>query len=187
MQLEEKDKIEIEQIVKGCKKGKQKAQKELYDRFSSMLFGLCLRYCKNKEDAEDVFQEGFIKVFSQIEKLENNEAIIVWMRLIFIRTALNYYRKDKPSADIEDIDIKFENKNLDDVYSKLSLKELMEKIQSLPSKRRLIFNMVEIEGYSYSEISQILDIAESTIRVQNYKAKQELKRLIEKDNNIDIR
>jgi RNA polymerase sigma-70 factor (ECF subfamily) len=109
------------------------------------------------------------------------------MRLIFIRTALNYYRGEKPSTDIENIDIKFENKNLDDVYSKLSLKELMKKIQTLPSKRRLIFNMVEIEGYSYSEISQILDIAESTIRVQNYKAKQELKRLIEKDNNIDIR
>src|SRR5690554_1518134 len=173
MQLEEKDKIEIEQIVKNCKKGKQKAQKELYDRFSSMLFGLCLRYCKNKEDAEDVFQEGFIKLFSNIEKLENNEAIIVWMRLIFIRTALNYYRKDKPSADIEDIDIKFENKNLDDVYSKLSLKELMEKIQTLPSKRRLIFNMVEIEGYSYTEISQILDIAESTIRSEERRVGKE--------------
>lgn len=173
-------KLTEKELVEKCIKKNPKAQKALYDTYSSMLFGICLRYARNRQDAEDMFQDAFIKAFDQIHKYNFQGPLGAWLRKLFVNFALNYYRYDKANlnTDLESIAIGELPLQLDEI----SNQEILETINQLPDRQRIIFNMVEIEGYSYKEISQQLQENESTLRGLNYKAKNNLKNILTKQN-----
>lgn len=179
--------MNLEEIIEGCKKGNPKAQKELYDMFSGKLFGLSLRYCKNREDAQDVFQEAFVKVFNNIQKYENFGSFEAWMKRIFVNHALNFYRYSKSNMYVStnDVDIPCDDIDNDAYIDNYKNKEIVKAIQKLPNNQRLVFNMVEVEGQSYEEVAKFLDVKEGTIRSQNSKARANLRCLLSNLENID--
>lgn len=165
-----------EEIINGCKNKEKKFQKELYDKYSSKLFALCLRYGKSKEDAEDIFQEAFIKAFSSLNKYDFKGSFEGWLRKLFVNCALNYYR-NKRILVYTDKELDF-NETINDTDIDLGgfkMKDIVKAIENLPDKQRIVFNMVEVEGYSYQELAKEFNEEEVSIRVVNSRAKKNLR------------
>lgn len=179
--------MDLEEIIEGCKKGKPKAQKALYDMFSKRLFGVCLRYCRCRQDAEDVFQEAFVKVLNKIDKYKNIGSFEGWMRKLFINQALNYYRYDKRQFQIsdDDIDIPSEDKENDGYIDDYSINKILDAIQQLSNQQRIVFNMIEVEGNSYEEVATLLEVSQECVRTHNFKAKKKLRHLLAELRRID--
>ncbi|MCC7302904.1 MAG: RNA polymerase sigma factor [Bacteroidia bacterium] len=171
-----------EELVSGCLKKNPLAQKQLWERFSRKMMGVCLRYSNDKDDAEDILQVGFIKVFENIESFKGSGSLEGWVRRIMVNTALNHYRQNKQSReslDIEVVDYMVEGDN--QVSDRLDAKELMRMIQKLPPGFRSVFNLFAIEGYSHREIAEMLEISEGTSKSQYARARMYLQRMILKE------
>ena len=161
-----------EAILKGCLTNNAAAQRELYNKYSSKMLAVCYRYAHNREDAEDMLQEGFIKVFLQIHTFENRGALEGWIRRIIVHTCINILKKNKKfneSVDIihaAGIQVREES-----VPAIIQAKQVIECIRLLPIGYRTVLNLYAIEGYSHREIADMLDIEESTSRSQYTRAK----------------
>jgi len=172
-----------EAILQGCLNNDATAQKELYNRFSSKMLAVCYRYAHNREDAEDMLQEGFIKVFTQIRSFENRGAFEGWIRRIMVHTCINILKKNKKFNESVDlihasgVQVKGEN-----VPSIVQAKQVVECIRLLPFGYRTVLNLYAIEGYSHREIAQMLEIEESTSRSQYTRAKAMLEDILVKKN-----
>lgn len=161
-----------EAILKGCLKNEASAQRELYNRYSARMLAVCYRFAHNREDAEDMLQEGFIKVFSQIHTFENRGSFEGWIRRIIVHTCINILKKNKKFN--ESVDIIHANGvqiREETVPSIIQAKQIVECIRMLPIGYRTVLNLYAIEGYSHREIAQMLDIEESTSRSQYTRAK----------------
>ncbi len=175
-------------FVKKCKKGDQKALEQLYKETADTLLGVCLRYTKNIQDAEDVFHEGFIKIIKNIKQLKDEKKLISWMIRTMVNTAINYLKKNaKLAEDTFEDSYKYAN-TIDDINQKDNVgplldliyeEELYELINKLPTGYKVVLNMYAIEGYSHKEIAKALGISESTSKTQYQKAKAKLKIMIE--------
>jgi RNA polymerase sigma-70 factor (ECF subfamily) len=174
-------KTNIKQIVDNCVNGNPFAQKSLYDIYSAKMFSVCNRYMTNRTDAEDVFQDGFLKVFENISKLKNIEAIEWWMKKIFINEALQLYHKKK-KIDFSSEESSFEVAQIDDfnIYVKLQTDEISKLLNELPEKMRITFNLYAIEGYSHKEIAEMLNVTEGTSKSNLHDARIILKDKIKK-------
>lgn len=153
----------IEEIRKGCVAGKHKAQEALYRLFSAKLYAICIRYAGNTEDAQDVLQEGFIKIYQKVQQYNGAGSFEGWMKRIMINTALERYRSKYHlhtvhTEDNGKVDGHIEN----NIIENISANELMSFIQALTPQYRLVFNMYAIEGYSHKEIAEALSISEGT-------------------------
>lgn len=167
------------QLIEGCKKGNRLAQKELYEMFSRKMMGVCLRYSNDRETARDLLQEGFVKIFMNIEAYSGIGSFEGWMRRIFVNCALEYLRKSDVLREASDLDNSAELAEPDaSVVEQLSAQDLMGLIQRLPAGFRAVFNLFAIEGYSHKEIGEMLHITESTSRSQYTRARQLLQRLV---------
>jgi len=154
--------IQLEDIIKGCISGKPDAQEALYKKYSGKLFGISLRYTKDYSSAEDVLQDAFIKVFSNISSYRGTGSFEGWIRRILINTALERFRKHfqlYPISEINESDSAF---NYDNVLNDISVKDLLALIQELPPAYRMVFNLYAIDGYSHKEIGDMLNISEGT-------------------------
>jgi RNA polymerase sigma factor (sigma-70 family) len=129
--------------------------------FSDKMYGICLYYTDNKEDAEDVLQDGFLKVFDNIRQLKHDN-LEAWMRRIFINTALMLYRRRKFQSDSEPSDEALHDDNHPEIQ--MNANELMQLIMDLPTQYRLVFNLYAIEGYKHREIAEMLEITEGTCK-----------------------
>jgi RNA polymerase sigma-70 factor (ECF subfamily) len=150
----------------------------LYDLFRPKVFGLCRRYTRCKEEAEDVFQEAFIRIFRSIAQVQDAEHLEQWIRRITVNAAVSYYHKNKRHQNLHDITDYHTQHTSDDyvlILSKFSDEQLVEIINELPDGYRLVFNLYEVEGYSHSEIADMLSISEATSRSQLNRAKQTLR------------
>jgi len=154
------EKLDI--LIKGCKRGKPKSQEELYNRFASAMYGICLQYASCEADAQDILQDGFIKVFSKLEQVKNPAAFPGWIRRIMINTALEKYRSQVVVQRVEDVKEEIPVAYEDGVLNDLTCEELVTLIQTLTPKYRLVFNLYGIEGYSHQEISETLGISVGT-------------------------
>lgn len=152
----------LDKIVAGCKKGKNSAREKLYSTYSSQLYGLCLRYAKNTDDAKDIMQEGFIKIFQKIDQYKGFGSFEGWMKRIMVNCALEKYRNMYYLNEYDDTYSHKENLIDEGQADSLSEKELLLLIEQLPTKYRMVFNMYAIEGYSHKEIADILKISEGT-------------------------
>lgn len=159
-------------MIQGCRENLPTAQEEMYARYSPVMLGVCYRYAKNKEDAEDMLQEGFIKVFSQINQFKGDGSLEGWIRKIIVHTCINNLKKNKKFSEIVSLvyahDIKLNDYNIPSV---LAAKQVVECIRLLPLGYRTVLNLYAIEGYSHKEIGRILEIEESTSRSQYTRAK----------------
>ena len=170
-------------FIKKCLNNDAKAQETLYRFYAPKMYGICLRFAKNKMDADDILQEGFIKIFTNLKKFRSEGSFEGWIRRTIINTAINQYKKnlrDLNNITIEHINIT--DKINDDIISKLSVDELLELINELPDGYRTVFNLNVIEGYTHKEIGKMLNISENTSKSQLSRAKHNLKKKVIKLN-----
>ena len=168
-----------ELMLDGCRRNNATAQEALYNRFSPRMLGVCYRFAKNREDAEDMLQEGFIKVFTQIHQYRNEGAFEGWIRRIVVHTCINILKKNKKFSD--SIDITNAGKvhiREEMIPSIMQAKQVVECIRSLPLGYKTVLNLYAIEGYSHKEIAFMLDIEESTSRSQYTRAKSMLEEIL---------
>lgn len=164
-----------EAILQGCLQKDTAAQRELYNRYSPKMLAVCYRFAHNREDAEDMLQEGFIKVFSQIHTFRNQGVFEGWVRRIIVHTCINVLKKNKKFN--ESVDLIYANSlqvREETIPSVVQAKQVVECIRMLPIGYRTVLNLYAIEGYSHKEIAMMLDIEESTSRSQYTRAKQML-------------
>jgi RNA polymerase sigma-70 factor (ECF subfamily) len=165
-------------LIEGCLKGDRKMQHELYKRFAPKMYGVCLRYASNAEEAEDILQEGFIKVYNKIGSFRREGSFEGWIRRIFVNTAIEQFRKKvylQPLTEMEEDTV--EGKYLS-VLDRLSEKDIIQLVQQLSPGYRTVFNMYVVEGYTHKQISEMLGISEGTSKSQLSRAKMILQDLV---------
>lgn len=174
-----------EALLQGCLQNQPTAQKVLYQRYSPKMLSVCYRFAHNREDAEDMLQEGFIKVFGQIHTYRAQGAFEGWVRRIMVHTCINHLKRNKKFNESLDIaqaaglQVREET-----VPSIVQAKEVVECIRLLPLGYRTVLNLYAIEGYSHKEIATVLDIEESTSRSQYTRARQMLEEILVRKNII---
>ncbi len=174
--------LEYKDLIERCIAGDSKSQRELYDMLKGRLMGICLRYNKMQEDANDVFQEAMIRLFKNIDQAANVSNFEAWVRRIATNSAIDAYKKRRSqlhvSLDNEDVP---EFKDTDaNAFEKLKAEEVVMLLQQLPDNQQIVFNLFTIDGYSHKEIAQRLDIAESTSRVLLTRGKRNMIELLKK-------
>ena len=168
-----------ELLLAGCLKNNAAAQEALYSRFSPRMLGVCYRFAKNREDAEDMLQEGFIKVFTQMHQYRNEGALEGWIRRIIVHTCINNLKKNKKFSDSLDIiHAHTIHVNEEMIPSIMQAKQVVECIRMLPLGYRTVLNLYAIEGFPHKEIAAMLDIEESTSRSQYTRAKAMLEEIL---------
>lgn len=171
-------------IIQGCVNQDQKAQKELFNKYSKMMLPVCIRYARNYQDAQDILQDSLIKVFKNITQFNNEGSFEGWVRRIVVNTALKKYKALKNKYEKpQDIDDEFYILPEDPkTISKIYYDDLMSLINKLPKGYQQIFKLYAIEGYNHFEIAKLLGIMSGTSRSQYAKARQHLKDMIIKSN-----
>ncbi len=153
-------------------------QEMLYHRFSSKMYAVCLRYCKDADDAQDLLQDGFVKIFKNLEKFRGEGSFEGWIRRIFVNTSIEHFRKSvkkQSVADSNEIIVEDPSWN---ALDNLAEKDITKMIQELSPGYRQVFNMYVIEGYSHKDIGDILGISEGTSKSQLARAKGILKKMV---------
>ncbi|MDK2910712.1 MAG: hypothetical protein PWR20_2280 [Bacteroidales bacterium] len=172
-----------DEVIKGCLAGKRHFQTMLYQKYARSLFAVCLRYSNNTNEAEDLLQEAFVKIFTSLKNYRGEGPLGAWLNRIVINTALSRFRKEKQSITVEMDEIPdiADEDSPDDLFTQLSknhCQQILQFIQELPTGYRQVFNLYIFEGYNHKEIAQLLGITESTSRTQLHKAKLLLKERI---------
>ena len=170
-------------VIQGCRSGDLTAQKALYKSMSGKMFAVCLRYASDYHNAEDILQEGFIKVFRNIDKYRGEGSFEGWIRRIFVNTSIEQYRKNVKLyavSEIEDTNISNHDSN---ALDSLMTEDLLQLIQTLSPGYKTIFNLFVMEGMSHAEIAQELGISEGTSKSQLARARGILQTKIEKESS----
>lgn len=162
------------QLLERCKQGNAQAQQQLFEQYFGLLLGIGLRYTHNREEAKDLLQEAFVKIFKSIANLEKASQLENWMKRIMINTAIDRYRSQVSEPWIQDIDQVNEPTEPEQASQNLTQEELLQLIQALPDGYRTIFNLAAIEGYNHKEIAERIGISEGTSKSQLARARQML-------------
>jgi len=172
-------------LIAGCLQGNPISQRELYNRYSPKMLAVCYRFAASREDAEDMLQEGFIKVFTQMHTFQNKGAFEGWIRRIVVHTCINLLKRNKKFNESVDLDYALQAQVKDNIPSLMQAKQVVESIRLLPIGYRTVLNLYAIEGYSHKEIGEILEIGESTSRSQYTRAKALLEQVLIKKRIIE--
>ena len=173
-------------ILVGCLHNDPSAQRELYNRYSPKMLSVCYRFGQNREDAEDMLQEGFIKIFTQIHTFQNKGAFEGWVRRIIVHTCINFLKKNKKFNENIDLDnAGYLEVKEETMPSIMQARQIIECIRLLPLGYRTVLNLYALEGYSHKEIGEMLDIEESTSRSQFTRAKSMLEMILIKKRIIE--
>ncbi len=175
-----------EQIIKQCIRKNRKAQQALYDRYGKILLGVCYRYADCIEEAEDLLQEGLIKVYLNIGKYTGAGSFISWLKAIMINTAITHYHRTKKfrfHLDIDDVKESVVEGTVTEM-TEYTREELLGVIRSLPVGYRMIFNMYAIEGYKHKEIAEMLGIDVNTSKSQYSRAKRLIRQKLEQLSGV---
>ncbi|MCH7403624.1 RNA polymerase sigma factor [Belliella kenyensis] len=166
------------EIIEGCRKGDRKAQRFLYDTYSKKFYTICLRYIKDRDLAEDVLVESFMKIFEKIGQFESKGSFEGWMKRVIVTHALLTLRSSKNLLMEVNLEPDHEYAQSSYELNHLEAEELMELVTSLPTGYRTVFNLYVIEGYSHAEIAELLGISESTSKSQLNRSRNLLKQKI---------
>jgi RNA polymerase sigma factor (sigma-70 family) len=166
-------------LIENCINGNRKSQKQLYDMYSPKMFSVCLRYSKNQMDAEDVLQDGFVKLFNNLHRFRGEGSFDGWVRRIFVNTAIEHIRRKNLNTTcgegLENSVVDKQQNALDNLYEK----DLIKTSMTLSEGYRTVFNLYAVEGYSHKEIASQLGITESTSKSQFSRAKALLRNIIQ--------
>ena len=175
-----------EQLVKECVSGNTIAQKKFYDLFAKKMMGVCLRYTNDYEEAQDVLQEGFIKIFTKLPDFESKGSLEGWVRRIMVNTALDAYRRAKKHQNNVDVDsVGYLLDSNDYTIETINANDLLKIIHTIPEGYRVVFNLFAIEGYSHKEIAERLGVTESTSKSQFSRAKKMLRKILVEKNIVE--
>lgn len=174
------------EIIDGCLKNDRKMQKALYEKYASKLYALCMRYAKDRAEADDMLQEGFIKIFTKMEQFSQEHSFEGWIKRIVINTAITHYNQNLKHYYQEDIDEINETEiKKDEIYeAEYSQEELLHIIHGLADGYRMVFNLYAIEGYKHKEISEILGIDVATSKSQFHRAKKIIQERLEELSKV---
>ncbi len=180
--------MDNQKLVKDCIREIPAAQRQLYDLFAETMLGVCYRYTKSIDDAEDVLQDGFVKVFRNLHQYKFEGELGAWIRRIMVTTALNFLKKNSRYS----YDLSFDNENLhpvtdDNPEIKMTGKELADLVRQLPIGYQTIFNMHAVEGFSHVEIGKMMGINEGTSRSQYARARALLISWIKKNDEVNFK
>jgi RNA polymerase sigma factor (sigma-70 family) len=175
----------INDLLEGCKAGDRKMQELLYKQSSSKLLAVCMRYARDRMEAEDVLQLGYIKIFQKIKEYRGDGSFEGWLRKVMVNTAIESYRKNLRTLNIVPIEEGYEQPSTGFDFSRLGMQDLLGLIQKLADGYRIVFNMYIIEGYSHKEIAAILGISEGASKSQLSRARAILKEEIIKMEGIN--
>jgi RNA polymerase sigma-70 factor (ECF subfamily) len=174
----------LEELVKACQRQDSSAQTAFYDLYKSKLLGVCARYAKTGTEAEDIFQEALIKVFKSINDLKDINLVASWVKSIVIRTAINYYHRttkiEQLHSSVDDMHSEIKTEDYTRIINQMDMEVLLGVINSLPDGYRIVVNLFLIDGFSHKEISEMLNITESTSRSQFFKGRNLLIKKLEK-------
>lgn len=172
--------MDEEQLVKKCLEKDALAQKQLFEFYSPRMMGVCLRYSQDRDEAQDVLQMGFIKVFEKLNMYNFKGSLEGWIRKIIVNTALDNIRKNKKflnDVEMDKVDYQLHN-HTENAVEKLSAQDLLKIIQEMPPGFRTVFNMFAVEGYSHKEIAEELNISVNTSKSQYSRARAYLQKII---------
>ena len=173
---------DFKDVIRESIRGNRAAQRILYDTLAGKMYGVCLRYVRDETEAKDVLQDGFVKIFQNLEQFRFQGSFEGWVRRIMVNTALERFRKeDRQTSSIEEVDFQ-DLSGSDNVLSDLSAQELLQMIRELSPQYRVVFNLYAIEGYSHKEISQMLNISEGTSKSNLSRARSILQERIKRLN-----
>ncbi|WP_428329724.1 RNA polymerase sigma factor [Mucilaginibacter sp.] len=166
----------IDQLITRCKANERKAHELLYKQFASKMMGVCLRYATDRMEAEDMLQNGFVKVFQKLDDYRGDGSFEGWVRRIMVHSSIEYYRKHHKMMQLVELDDAAGQTSANPLAtSKLAANELLALIQQLSPGYRMVFNLYAIEGYSHKEISEIMGITEGASKSQLSRARSVLK------------
>ena len=172
--------MDIDKLIKRCKKQKLDAQSQLYQLYKDDLFILCLKYCRNKEEAQDNLQDTFLEIFQKIKNYKGTGSFEGWMKRITINKAIDKYKgKREINFEINDNILNGTEITIENIET-IPLEEILTQVQNLPSQYRLVFTMYELDNYSHKEIAELLNISESTSKSNLHRAKKNLQTKIQR-------
>lgn len=174
--------IDQESLIQGCIEGDRKCQQRLYEQFYGKMMVVCMRYAKDDDEALDIFQEAFIKVFNNLVRYGNKGSFEGWIRRIMVNTAIDHIRKNKRLNEMveinEEITADIIEEEGEDLLDKVSFEDLLGCVQDLSPAYRSVFNMYVVDGFSHKEIAAELNITEGTSKSNLAKAKMNIKKLL---------
>ncbi len=168
----------LQKILKGCRENDRRSQQALYDRFYGYALTVALPYCSRDQEAREVLNDAFLKVFTSIERFDESFPFTAWLRTIVVRTAINFYHKHLNDMVLHDTTEGLDLSVEDDYLSKMAAEELLTMIQKLPPSYRLTLNLFALEGYSHPEIAEMLGITVGASKSNLSKARARLKELM---------
>ncbi len=172
----------LTKLISGCLKDDRSCQKQLYKQYYAYAMAICLRYCADRDEAAEVMNQGFLKVFKNLSKFDNQRPFKIWIGKIMSNTAIDHYRSTLRMVKSEDLE-HAEHVSVGGLPDhKLHYNDLLGMIQRLPHAYRMVFNLFAIEGYSHDEIAGMLQISEGTSKSNLHKARQKLRYMIEQAN-----
>ncbi len=174
-----------EDLIAGCHLGNRKAQEMLYKRYASKMLGVCMRYATDKMEAEDMLQNGFIKVFGKMADFKGEGSFEGWIRRIMVHSSIEYYRKHHKMMQLVDMETPGAEQLVNaSAASNLEAKDLLAMIQTLPPGYKMVFNLYAIEGYSHKEIGEIMNMSEGASKSQLSRARTILKEMVNKTEGV---
>lgn len=178
--------MEEKRLIQACLNGDSRAQHQLFERYAQPMMGVCMRYAKGKEEAEDMLQEAFIRIFKNLGQFAFKGSFEGWVRRIVVNTAIKYYYRHDKHSGHADIELVREEHYDARIIERMAAAEILKLITELPEGYRIIFNMYAIDGYSHKEIAETLGIEESTSRSQLVKARRALQQKIKHMEKIAV-
>ena len=167
-----------EELLDGCARNNRVTQEALYKKYAPTMFGICLRYAVNRPQAEDIMQEGFVKVYTHIKQFRREGSFEGWMKRIFVNTSIEWLRKNSLMNQMLDVETTPLHRVQQDGFHQLAAKDLLNFVQSLAPGYRTVFNLYAIEGYSHKEIAELLGISEGTSKSQFARGRYMLEKMV---------
>jgi len=181
------EKINIESILEGCLKNDRKSQQALFQSFAPKMLSVCSRYCNTQEEAEDIMMEGFMKVFQKLDQYgkRNESTLYTWIKSIMVNQSIDHFRAHKKQYEAE---VPMESEEASqyeaEIVTNLDADHIMQIMNEMPEKQKIVFNLREIEGYEFEEIAEMIGMPINTVRVQLFRGRQWLqKRITEEEKN----
>ena len=165
-------------LIEGCVKKDRKSQKELYKLYYGYALRICLRYAKNKDEAVEVVNDGFMKVFTHISRYQANQSFNSWLSTIMINTAIDQYRKRIKQLEMDELNEQHQVEDRENILSNINYEDLINLVQKLSYAYRTVFNLFAIDGYTHEEISALLQISVGSSKSNLFKARENLKKML---------
>ena len=173
-------------LIEGCIKKDRKSQKELYVLYYGYALRICLRYTKNKDEAVEVVNDGFMKVFMNIMRYQVEQSFNSWLSTIMINTAIDHYRKRIKQLEMDELNEQHQVEDRENILSNINYEDLIKLVQKLSYAYRTVFNLFAIDGYTHEEISDLLQISVGSSKSNLFKARENLKKMLIENNQAII-